>query len=209
MEARPSLDVSRLPPVAFDAKELAWWGNTLFMVIETTTMALLVVSYYYTRQSYHEWPPPLADAGHSGQSPLPALGVASLNLLLLLASCLPAAWADRAARRGDAFVVRVGLLVVVALGILATLLRLAEFPALKFRWDDNAYASLIWAIVFMHLLYILAATLEAAVIAAWIFLYGLDEKKALDVTLTAQYWYWMVGLWVPLYATVYLAPRVL
>jgi cytochrome c oxidase subunit 3 len=209
METRPRLDVSGLPPIGFDAKMPTWWGNTLFMVIETTTMALLVASYFYTRQNTLDWPPTLADAGHSGQSPLPGLGVATFNLLLLLASCLPMAWADRGARRQDGFVVRVGLLLVAPMGVLSFVLRLAELPALKFRWDDNAYASLAWAIVFMHLLYIIAATLEVIVIAFWIFRYGMSEEKAVDVTLTAQYWYWMVGLWIPLYATVYLAPRLL
>jgi cytochrome c oxidase subunit 3 len=209
MDDRPRLDVSGLPPIGFDAKVPTWWGNLLFMVIETTTMALLVVSYYYTRRNVADWPPPLADAGHSGQSPLPGLEVATLNVVLLLASCLPMAWVDRAARRHDGFVVRVGMPLVAALGLLATALRFAEFPTLKFRWDDNTYASLAWTIVFMHLLYIIAATLEVAVLAAWIYRYGLSEEKAVDVTLTAQYWYWMVGLWVPLYATVYLAPRLL
>jgi heme/copper-type cytochrome/quinol oxidase subunit 3 len=209
MEPAPRLDVSGLPPIAFDAKMPTWWGNMLFMVIETTTMALLVVSYYYTRQNNLDWPPPLADAGHSGQSPLPGLAVATLNSLLLIASCLPMARADRAARRNDASEVRAGLLAGAAMGMIAIVLRFFEFPALKFRWDDNAYASLIWAIVFMHLLYIIAATLEAIVIVFWIFRYGMSETKAVDVTLTAQYWYWMVGLWVPLYASVYLAPRLL
>jgi len=209
MDARPAIDVSHLPPIAFDKRSTAWWGNTLFMVIETVTTFLLLVSYYYTWQNVEDWPPSLADNGIATADPLPSLGAATFNLLLLLGSCLPMYEADRAARRFDQATVQRRLLILVGLGCLSIWLRFREFTALKFRWDDNAYASLVWAILFIHLSYLIVAVVEVAVISAWIARYGLDENQADDVTLTAVYWLWMVGLWVPLYLTVFWAPRIL
>jgi cytochrome c oxidase subunit 3 len=209
MLARPKIDVSHLPPMAYDARSTAWWGNVLFMVIESTTVALLVVSYFYTRQNFEDWPPPRADAGTATARSLPDLRAASLNMVLLAASCVLMARANRAARKGDRRTTVREMIALAVLGWLALALRFAEFPALQFRWDDNAYGSLVWTILFVHLTYLLGAAVEASAIALWIVLYGLDENQTDDVTLTADYWYWMVGLWVPLYVIVYWTPRLL
>ncbi len=106
-------------------------------------------------------------------------------------------------------VVQPGLVIIGLIGVAATIMRFYEFSALQFRWDENTYGSLAWAILFMHLTYLIAATLEVGVTALWVSLYGLDEKLQADVTLCAEYWYWMAGLWVPLYLVVFVAPRLL
>src|SRR4051812_152941 len=177
-EPRPTLDVSHLPPIALDMRSPSSWGDVLFMVIETTSVVLLIVSYYYTKQNFPQWPPPHADDPTGSGDVLPGLGIASVNAAVLLASCPLMAWVDRAARRGRASAVKKGLLLLTALGSMAIALRIYEFSALKFRWDDNAYGSLVWAIVFMHLTYLVAATLEVAATTTWIFLHGMDESLA-------------------------------
>ncbi len=208
-ESPATLDVSRLPSTVFGPRAPIWWGNLLFMVIETVSVSLLVVSYYYLRQGNADWPPARSDAGPSTTDPLPALGLATWDTAVLAASCLVMAWVHRAAGRRDGSAVRWGLVLVAILGAVSLALRCREFPDLKFRWDENAYSSVVWWLLGTHLLYIVAAALEVVVIAGWIFLYGLDDSKAVDVTLAAIYWYWMVGIWLPLYATVFWAPRLL
>jgi cytochrome c oxidase subunit I+III len=49
---RPTLDVSQLPTETRDSRSPVWWGNTLFMLIETTTVALLLASYLYLWRNY-------------------------------------------------------------------------------------------------------------------------------------------------------------
>jgi heme/copper-type cytochrome/quinol oxidase subunit 3 len=209
MDAPTTIDVSQLPPVGFDAQSPGWWGNVLFMIIETTTIALLLASYFYAWQGSHDWPPPHADAAVATAERWPSPVVATIDLLVLVASCLPMAWVDRAARRHNGPVVRTGLVVVTLAGIATIVLRFYEFPPLRFRWDENTYASLVWTILFMHLTYLIAATLEVVVTAAWVFHYGMSEKMEAEVTLAAAYWYWMALLWLPLYVVVFWAPRML
>jgi cytochrome c oxidase subunit III len=233
MNQPPTLDVSHLPASAFDSREPPWWGNTLLLVIETTTVALLVVSYFYARQASEEWPPPRVDENPTLLRPVPDLKFGTLNAVLLTLSCLPMLWVDLAARRhftpraskGEAppagprgaedperaraaRAVGNGLLLMVALGLLAVLVRVAEFRGLHFRWDDNAYASLVWSILGLHLVYLVMAAVEAGVAASWVFLFGLDQKRAADVTLVATTWYWTAGTWLLLYGVVYWSPRV-
>jgi cytochrome c oxidase subunit I+III len=85
--------------------------------------------------------------------------------------------------------------------------RFYEFSSLKFRWDENAYASIVWGLLVLHLLYILLEVGELALNILWISLYGLDEKLAVDVTLSTEYWYWTVAMALVIYVVIYWAPR--
>jgi cytochrome c oxidase subunit 3 len=138
---------------------------------------------------------------------VPALRLPSLSLLLLLATLGPMIMADRACLRVNCRKVLVSLVVFLVLAAGCIVLRFHEFSALRFRWDDNAYGSVVWTIVAMHLLHLLVGTLELALMVIWILRKGLDEKHARDVRVTAVYWYWVVGVWIVLYGVVYLGPR--
>ena len=91
-------------------------------------------------------------------------------------------------------------------GLAAIALRFREFHGTQFRWDDNAYASVVWAILLMHLIHLLVGTIEDAMMFAYISIYGLDDKHARDVRVTAVDPYWIAGIWVPLFAIVYFGP---
>ena len=81
---------------------------------------------------------------------------------------------------------------LTCLGFIAATLRVCEFQGIQFYWDDNAYASTVWSILVLHLVYLIVAAAEAAILLVWLWRYGLDDKRVLDVTLTAVYWYWTV-----------------
>jgi len=210
MSARPVLDVTHLPSDAFDHHAPLWWGNLLMIVIETTMFACLVASYFYIAMYTSPFPPPRA----SGPLPslhdtTPDLPVGTVNMLLLLASCVPMYFADRAARRMEAIPVVVWLAVAVLAGVAAVALRAFEFPAMHFRWDSNAYGSVVWYFLGFHLLHLLSATVETLLLALWVWAKGLDQKHAKDATINAVYWYWMAGVWVPIYLILYFAPRLI
>jgi cytochrome c oxidase subunit III len=203
------IDASLLPGSAFDSRAAVWWGNTLLLVIESMTVALLVVSYFYVAKNYAEFPPPRVDELPTIHDPSPDLGISTVNLVLLLAS---AAWALRVgsgARKKLRGATARGLALLAALGLASIALRVGELPGLKFAWDDNAYASVAWGILVLHLLYLIVGVAEVGFLALTLSLYEMEDKLAVDVTLTTGYWYWVVGTWVVLYAVVYWAPRVL
>src|SRR4051812_8349131 len=231
---RPTLDVSHLPAESRDARSPAWWGNTLFMLIETTTVALLLASYVYLWRNYPQsgWPPPAAQHNPPILKPVPDLWPGTLTVILLLGTSALMAWVDCVckkqfdelerlkaskpsevpAERGERPperppVVIWGMLALTALGALALFLRWKEFPALYVLWNENAYASLVWTMLGLHFVYVLIEVIEVAVMLLWIALYGLGENQTTDVMLTAIYWHWTVGVGVAIYGVVYWFPR--
>ena len=206
---RRTIDVSHLPEEAFGERSPVWWGNTLMLLIESSTMVILFVSYFYLRMNFQEWPPPKVDVIPPIQHPVPDLGVSTLNVLLILLSVPVMIWTHRAALRMDKRKILLGIGVMLAGSVVVSALRCAEFRATKFWWNDNAYASIVWTIIGMHLLYSLSGALEFLVMGLWIASHDLDEAHALDVTLAGIYWYWVAGTGVLVYVIVYWGGRLL
>jgi cytochrome c oxidase subunit III len=211
VNGRRVLDVAGLPNSGMGAREPVWWGNTLLMFIETTTIILLLVSYFYIRRNFIEWPPPQPNTIPAQFHPVPDLPIPTAELILLLLSCIPMAWTNQASRREDATRVKAGLLVMFLIALALVVLRFVElrFSHLKFRWDDNAYGSVIWTIVGLHLTYLIAGLAEFFIMLVWVLRHGLDFKHGLDVTLAGYYWYWVAATWVACYVTVYWGARLL
>jgi cytochrome c oxidase subunit 3 len=232
MTTRPTIDSSVLPAEVRDSRAPAWWGNVLFMAIETTTVALLVGSYFYLWRNYPQdhWPPPQPHTDPPILKPVPDLLLGTLNVLLLLAMLPLMVWVhQRCGRQFDELErlhatkpskaphsgrpperprgVVYGLAAMLALGCVSLVLRWYEFPVLNVKWNENAYASLVWSLLGLHFLYIAIEVVEVAVLLMWTALYELDENRAGDVILTAEYWYWTVSVGVVIYGVVYIFPR--
>jgi cytochrome c oxidase subunit 3 len=232
MNTRPTIDVSRLPASRYDARSPAWWGNTLFMMIETSTVGLMVASYIYLWRNFPEgsWPPPRTESPPQ-LHPYPDLLYGTINIALLLASCALMRWVELACHKQHNDLERLnvaepdeapaesrppkrppvilwGTLGMVLIGVVVLVLRWYEFPALKFRWNENAYAGLVWTLLGLHLIYVVIEVVEFVILFGWAAAYGVDENMAGDVVLSGYYWYWTVGAGAVVYFIVYIFPRI-
>jgi cytochrome c oxidase subunit III len=200
MRNRPIIDLSHLPEGSPDSGDPLWAGNLLMIAIEGTMLLMLAGAYLYIRQNFHDWPPTRV------QPPLLTLGTANLALLLLC--CIPMYRVDRLAKEG---IERKKILLWLALGIVMGLgsiwLRALEFQASDTRWDQHAYGSALWTLFGFHLLHMIAATGEATLMLVDLARHELDVKHRLDLRVTAVYWYFVVAVWVLLYALIYGVPR--
>ncbi|HKS09545.1 MAG TPA: cytochrome c oxidase subunit 3 [Pyrinomonadaceae bacterium] len=206
MSTRAVIDVSKLPHHEFDTYDPVWWGNNGLLAIETSMFAILIATYFYLRQNFALWPPPLAQLT-APLRPLPELTYGVANTILLLLSCIPMVIADRAARREDRNTTRNCLLICLVCGLGAMVLRSFELFAVQFRWDSNAYGSVVWFMLGMHALHLLVLTSETLLLLIWIFRREFDMKHRVDVVTIAVYWYWVVGIWLVLFAIIYFTPR--
>ena len=206
MKARTIIDVSGLPHHEFDTYDPVWWGNNFLLAIESSMFAILIATYFYLRQNFAQWPPPLATL-NAPLKPLPDLFYGTTNTILLLLSCLPMIVADRSARRGARPLTQAMLIVCLLCGVAAITLRSFEFSAMYFRWDANAYGSIVWFMLGMHMMHLLTLTSETTLLMIWTFTREFDMKHRVDIVTLAVYWYWVVGIWLLIYAIVYFAPR--
>lgn len=200
MRRRPAVDVAMLDDHSFSHHAPIWWGNLLMIFIEGAAFALLIVSYYYIRRNFDTWPPE--------RTLLPELGVSSVNVVLQAISIWPMWYAAKLAF-AHAEPARIGrwMMVVVAFGVIAIVLRGFEFAGLHTRYDSNAYGSITWMILSVHLAHLIAGTLETLLIALVMFLGPVEKKHYTDTTVMAVYWYFVVGSWVALWLIVFVSVR--
>ena len=195
---RRTLDVSGLPGYAFGHKGLIWWGTGGYMVIEGSMFVIVLITYFYLRLKVSAWPPSL---------PNPDLLYGTINLLLVFVSCIPAVLAKSAAERFDRRRTCVWLAVLTAFGVVSLVLRALEFPALHCRWDDNAYGSIAWVLLGLHTTHVDTDVIESGVVLALMLIGPVTEPRYVDVSENSLYWLFIVLWWIPVYVTIYFAPR--
>ncbi|MFM0490677.1 cytochrome c oxidase subunit 3 [Paraburkholderia graminis] len=192
------LDVRHLPSFGFGHRSLMWWGTVCLMLIEGTVFAIAAMAYFYLRSLTAHWP---LDAAP------PALLWGSVNTAVLLLSMWPNQLAKRAAdceQRGRA---RLWLAVCLLFAVVFLVIRGFEFAALNVSWYANAYGSVVWLLLGLHTTHLITDAVDTAVLAVLLFPGPFEGKRFVDVSENALYWYFVVLSWLPIYAVIYLAPR--
>jgi cytochrome c oxidase subunit I+III len=179
---------------------MVWWGTLAFLLIEGTTLAICAVAYLYLARNESAWPPE-----HTLR---PDLFWPTVHVALLLVSNAFAVMVSRSARAFDLPRLRRWLAVLIAVAAVSLLLRWLDLLALNVRWDANAYGSVVWMTAAFHGTLIAAELGELGVMFALLSSSRREEKHFTDSSDVAFYWYWLTGSWVPLYAMLYLAPRI-
>ena len=197
---RRELNVSTLPSVVFGHRSLIWWGTAGMMLIEGTAFAITVAAYFYLRTRSTDWPP--------GFMP-PRLSAGTINLALFLVSLVPNVWTQKVAQRGNLVQTRIGLVIMTLIGVGNIVIRFYEFPRLMCTWDGNAYASATWLLLGLHTTHIITDWFDTAVLAVLFFTPHVQGRRYMDASENADYWYFVVFTWIPIYAVIYLAPRFL
>jgi heme/copper-type cytochrome/quinol oxidase subunit 3 len=186
-----TLDVSDLPSVAFGHRNTTWLANVFYMAIEGMMFALMFATYFYLRTRSTNWPP--------GHVP-PALKYGAVNVVLFLASIIPAWIVKRRAPERNRRAVRNGLLVLALLAVAVTVLRVFEFSALNCRWTDDAYSSTVWVLIGMHSGHLVTELIETLVLLTISFTRKMEGTRLADAAINSDYWYFVVvtGLMVDL-----------
>jgi cytochrome c oxidase subunit III len=198
MSTRTTLDVSHLPTYAFHHRSLMWWGTAGMIVIEGTLFAIGLVTYFYLRGLAHSWPL---------SAPPPDLLYGTLNTVILLLSGIPNQLAAKASLREDLSGVRIWMLVCLLFGAVVQLVRAYEFTALNTHWSNNAYGSIVFALLTLHTVHLVTDFVDTLVLTVLMLTGPLTGRRFVDVSENAGYWWFVVVAWLPIYFTLYLVPR--
>jgi cytochrome c oxidase subunit 3 len=193
-----AIDVSHLPEYAFGHRSIMWWGGASLMAIESMMFALLIVSYIYLKGRSPEWPP-----GYFA----PILFWGTLNTAILLASTVPNQLAKNAAERMDLRALRLWLAIAIAFAVVFSIVRIFEFRALNVWWDSNAYGSVVWVLLGFHTTHLVTDLLDSIALEVLLFTGPLRQSHFVDAAENSLYWHYVVIAWLPVYAFIYLAPR--
>ncbi|MDB5359508.1 MAG: cytochrome c oxidase subunit [Rhodospirillales bacterium] len=199
MNERIVLDVSHLTLHGKSSASVTWWGTFAFMLLEGTGFALLIAVYLYLESLASEWP-----LG----APPPDLGPGSVLTAVLIASLVPNYLIARWAEQENLHKVRIGIVIMTVLGIVPVVLRFYEFPALHISWDSNAYGSILWALLGLHLTHLVTDLGDTVVLAILMFTrHGANKRRLGDIQDNALYWNFVVATWLPIYVCIYWVPR--
>lgn len=200
MNQRIVADVSSLPDSGFGPRTLMWWGVLGFILIESTAFVLGGGAYFFLMNHTQPWPP--------NRVP-PDLLIGTWFTALILLSELPNVATDRLAHAHKLQLVRIGLVVMSLVGLVLIGLRLVEFNGLNVSWDDNAYGSILWALLFLHTFHLVTDVADTIVLAVFACTHELETTHYSDVADNCMYWHFVALGWVPIYALLYWVPRLL
>jgi heme/copper-type cytochrome/quinol oxidase subunit 3 len=198
MNSPGDIDVSKLPTYAFSHRSIMFWGTAAMIVMEGMMFAVALVTYYYLRGISPGWP--LSTVA-------PGLLWGTVNTAILLVSGLPNHLAAKAAERHDLGKVRLWMVVCVILGVGFNVVRALEFTTLNTHWTLNAYGSIVFTLLVLHTVHMVTDFIDTVVLTALMFTNQVSGRRFVDVNENADYWWFVIAAWIPIYFTLYLVPR--
>lgn len=191
----------RLPTYASGGRSTGWWGIVLLVMIEIMVFSSLIVSYFYLYSSAPEWP--------LGEIEPPKLLLPSINALILFGSAFVAWLGDRAIARDNLNGLKLWRAIASVMLVVFLILKYVEYSGLNYRWDTNAYSSIVWTITGFHSAHVLVVLLKtlATQVLAWKGFWSAERRSAVQGT--TLYWIFVALVWVPLFSTLYLFPHLI
>lgn len=200
LQPRFSQDVADLPNYKFGPSSLTWWGIIGFMVIEGAAFALAFATYFFLMGHEQGWPPEGRKA--------PDLLAGTLFTIIILLSELPNSAIKKAAREHDVRTIRTLMPIMVGVGVVLLVIRGFEFNSLNCRWTDNAYGSIILALLVLHTTHIMTDWFDTVVLYVLVLTpLGYEGRRLVDVDENSMYWRYVWLLWIPIYLMIYWVPR--
>lgn len=165
-------------------------GLRLFLAI-VTSLFFLVAAAYKMRMDLADW------------VPMPEPDLLWYNTVILLASSFAMEWARRAAKRGQAQTVKLGMIIGGVLAItflVGQLVAWQEMADLGFYASSNPANSFFYMITGIHGLHILGGVIAWTRSMARIGRGDDADKIKLGVDLCATYWHFLLLVWLVMFA---------
>ena len=176
-----------------------WWGMMMLIVTEGALFVYLLFAYYYAAvQHSRDWLP--AD--------LPGFKLSLPDTIVLLLSSVVVWRGERLLKQGRSGGVAAAYLGVAALmGIVFVAVQALEWAGKKFTPFSSSYGSLYFTITGFHMLHVAAGVLILATLALWSALGYFNRIRSAPVTIGAIYWHFVDAVWLVLFFTFYITPR--
>lgn len=177
---------------------IARWAMAVAVGGLAIALATLIFSYFYLRLNARVWP--------LDGIPVPDLTLPIIATGLLVISAIPTLVATRAIAHDSPGRLRLGLAAAFVLGIGFLVALGMEATQWPFRWDTNAYGSLVYVLVGFVVLIVLTGLMMSAVVQFWAWRGHFNARHSAPVHNVALFWYFVIAGWLVTFATLYLTP---
>ncbi|MBI1361108.1 MAG: heme-copper oxidase subunit III [Alphaproteobacteria bacterium] len=176
----------------------AWYGMIFLVATEAALFIYLLFSYFFlASQAPNHWPP----------SGVPDPLVAGIDTLILLASSGTAWWAQRGIQLGSSIRLAAGLCVTILLGLVFAGVQGWEWAHKTFTPATNAYGSLYFTTTGLHIAHVAIGLIILAFLAVWAAMGRFTARRHLHVVVGVLYWHFVDVVWIFVFSTFYLSPR--
>jgi cytochrome c oxidase subunit I+III len=176
-------------------------GMMLFILILWIALFCFLFSYYYIRLTNTIWP--------IDNISLPDLPLTLTSMAILLVSAGTAYWALKGIRAGRNRRLALGLLATFVLGVAGLAVQLFDYSQLAFNWGTNAYGSLFYLLGGFAFLVLIGGLIMNVLSQIWAWKGRYTARRHVMAENSILFWYSLVGIWIVVFATLYLTPHLL
>jgi cytochrome c oxidase subunit III len=190
----------RLPVGSIGHKANGWWGMLTLVATEGALFAYLLFSYFYFQ----------VQAGRAFlPDKLPEFKLAGPNTAILVASSVVLWWAERQGRKGHTGRLSVGLVGTLVLGVAFVAIQLVEWHGKTFTPWSSAYGSLFYGVTGFHMAHVIVGLVVLLALLGWNLLGYFDARRHAAVSIGALYWHFVDAVWLTVFLSLYVTPRLL
>ena len=176
-----------------------WWGMIAIIGTEASLFGYLLFSYFYVgAQTVSQWPP---------KGP-PPLKLAIAGSILLILGSVTMWWGEKGVRAGKNGQLLFGLGASILLAVGFVVLEGVEWSRKTFTLTSDAYGSLYFTITGFHLLHVIVGALMLTMLFVWGLLGYFGARRHSTVSIAVLYWHFVTIVWIAVFLTFYIAPRI-
>lgn len=188
-----------LPLYVLGSKSVTWWGMLGLIAIEIVVFGTLIAMYFWLKLVNPAWPPEGIDK--------PDLLLPTLNTVILLASGVAMIVAKRAIVRGNQSILKAGQITALVFGATFLVIKVVEYAGYGYDWSTHAYGSMTWTMTGFHTAHVISVIAKGLVVLAMSLRGMFRPDRHLAFEVSTMYWVFVTLIWLPLYFTIYISPR--
>lgn len=192
------LQPHRLPTGSAGQLSAGWWAMMAGIMSEGALFAYLLFSYYYFAIQPHvgAWPP----------EPM-KLTLSLPNTGILLLSSVAVWWGSRGVHEGRRGKQICGLLIAILLGAAFAGIQVLEWKSQAFSLSSHSFGSLYFTITGFHMAHVIVGLLMLVALLVWSALGYFGPDREAPVLIGAIYWHFVDAVWLAVFFTFYITPR--
>lgn len=163
---------------------------------ETFFFGTLITAYLFMRGTQPIWPLSGASFGR--------ILIPLANTILLLASAASVTWGLRAIRRNQKAALARWTALSLGMGLVFVAGQVYEYTSNGMQPGDSGFGGVFFTLMGFHALHLIAGIIALALVFVRTRLGDFTARKHTAVEVSAWFWYYVVGVWLVLFAVLYL-----